>query len=298
MDGVPSVAMSQQLGFAGMGTMGAPMAGHLLTAGYNVFVWNRTAAKAEPLRDKGGVPVATLEEMGAQCDVVFLCVNRTEDVKECLDALTKNAKPGTLFIDHSTIAPDGAKAIAEDLRAKGFRFVDAPVTGGSVGAEKGQLTIFLGGAEPDVAEALDLVKPYAKRAERMGESGSGQWAKLANQIAVGGALMALCETLSFAHKAGLDLVQIRNMVAGGSGGSWAFENYGPKILQKDWTPGFSVKNQRKDFGYCRAAAKTTDAAIPCTDLVDSLLAKLEEQGHAEWTTAALYEILVEMGADA
>jgi 3-hydroxyisobutyrate dehydrogenase-like beta-hydroxyacid dehydrogenase len=272
------------------------MAGHLHAAGFDVTVWNRTSSKSAGLAATGVKVASTLEELGSTCDAVMLCVTRTEDVEACLGALTVSAKPGTLFIDHSTIAPTGAKAMSEKLGSKGFRFVDAPITGGSVGAEKGQLTIFLGGSESDVAEAIDLVKPYTKRAERVGDSGAGQSAKLANQIAVAGALMALCETMSFAFKAGLDLVQIRNMVGGGAGGSWAFENYGPKILAKDWTPGFSVKNQRKDFGYCREAAKAADAAIPCTNMVDGLLAKLEEQGHAEWTTAALYEILVEMGA--
>jgi 3-hydroxyisobutyrate dehydrogenase len=290
--------MNKCLGFVGLGTMGGPMAGHLLAAGNEVLVWNRTPAKAEPLRAKGATVASTLEDLAAKCDAIFLCVNRTEDVEACLASLTKTAKPGTLFVDHSTIAPDGAKRISNELAEKGFRFVDAPITGGSMGAQKGLLTIFLGGAEADVAEALELVKPYAKRAERVGGSGAGQSAKLANQIAVAGALMALCETMSFALKTGLDLAQIHSMVAGGAGGSWAFENYGPKILARDWTPGFSVKNQRKDFGYCRQAAESADAAIPCTNLVDGLLAKLEERGHAEWTTAALYEILVEMGAGA
>ena len=120
--------------------------------------------------------------------------------------------------------------------------------------------------------------------------------KLANQIAVVGALMGLCETLSFAKKAGLDLELTKGMIGGGAGGSWAFDNYGPKILAGDWSPGFSVKNQRKDLAYCKDAAKQVDAAIPGTELVDELLAKLDEQGHSEWTTAALYEVLMEMGA--
>lgn len=272
------------------------MAGHLLAAGADVVVWNRTSAKAEPLRERGATVAETLADLAPRCEVVFLCVNRSEDVRECLDQLSATAKPGTLFVDHSTIAPPDASAIQAEMATRGFRFVDAPITGGSVGAQKGQLTIFMGGEDADVAEALALVKPYAKRAERVGGPGAGQMAKMANQIAVGGALLALCETLSFAKKAGLDLHQIHSLVGGGAGGSWAFENYGPKILNTDWSPGFSIKNQRKDFGYCDAAARAIDAAIPGTHLVDALLKRLEDAGHGEWTTAALYEELVRMGA--
>jgi len=269
------------------------MAGHLIRNGHEVTVWNRTPAKAEPLRAQGAKVAETLEELGADCDVLFLCVNRSEDVEECLDRLTKNAKPGTLFVDHSTIAPSAAQRFHDDLAKSGFRFVDAPITGGSMGAQKGQLTIFCGGLEPDIDEAMTYLESYAKRAEQVGGPGAGQMMKMANQIAVGGALLALCECLSFAKKAGLDLALAKDMIGGGAAGSWCFENYGPKILARDWSPGFSVKNQRKDFGYCRDAAKQIDAAIPGTGLVDELLSRVPDE---EWTTAALYDVMAEMGA--
>lgn len=272
------------------------MAGHLHRAGADLVVWNRTPSKADAARAEG-IPVAgSLEELAAECSRIFLCVTRSEDVQACVDVIAPVAPNGALIVDHSTIAPEAAIAIHRDLRAKGLRFVDAPITGGSMGAQKGQLTIFCGGEESDVAEAISAVQPYAKRAERVGGPGQGQMMKLANQIAVGGALLALCETLSFAKKAGLDLALARDMIGGGAGGSWAFENYGPKILAQDWTPGFSIKNQRKDFAYCMEAAEKIDAAIPGTALVDLLLGDLEGEGHGEWTTAALYEVLMEMGA--
>lgn len=289
--------MAKQLGFVGLGTMGEPMAGHLLKAIGSIIVWNRTPGKADRLVSDGAQLAPDLGTLASQCDVIAICVNRSEDVRAVLDELIVSARPGTLFIDHSTIAPPAAVAIAKDMEDKGFRFVDAPVTGGSVGAQKGQLTLFLGGEESAVAEAIDHIQPYTKRAERTGPSGAGQMAKMANQIAVGGALLALCETLSFAKKAGLDAEQIRQMVGGGSGGSWAFDNYGPKIIATDWSPGFSIKNQRKDFGYCREAAEKIDAAIPCTEVVDRLLGVLENEGHGEWTTAALYEQMMRMGSD-
>jgi len=269
------------------------MAGHLVRNGHDVTVWNRTTSKAEPLKELGARVAGSLEELGAACEAVFICVNRSEDVEECLDDLTQNARPGTLLVDHSTIAPAAAQRFHKTLNERGFRFVDAPITGGSMGALKGQLTIFCGGDAADIEGAMPYLQSYAKRAERVGGPGAGQMMKMANQIAVGGALLALCECLSFAKKASLDPVQTRDMIGGGAAGSWAFENYGPKILAKDWTPGFSVKNQRKDFGYCRDAAKQVDAAIPCTDLVDSLLSQVPNE---EWTTAALYDVMVRMGA--
>jgi 3-hydroxyisobutyrate dehydrogenase len=288
--------MGKRLGFVGLGVMGLPMAGHLLRQEHALTVWNRTKSKTESLAAAGAKVADSLEELGAASDFVFICVNRSEDVRSVLDGLIQGAKPGTMFVDHSTILPDDAKALASELAENGFRFVDAPITGGSMGAQKGQLTIFMGGAPEDVEELQPIVQAYAKRAERVGGNGAGQLAKMVNQIAVGGALLALCESLSFAKKAGLDVRQIRELVGGGAAGSWAFENYGEKILNEDWSPGFSIKNQRKDLGYCIRAAERVDACVPGTKLVDSLLAPLEEQGHGEWTTAALFVQLLSMGS--
>ena len=254
--------VAKVLGFVGLGVMGGPMAGHLVAAGHSVIVWNRTESKSEPLAAKGAKVAKDLTELGSLCDIVFLCVGRSEDVEECVLDLTATAKPGTLFVDHSTISPSAAKHLSATLQNQGHRFVDAPITGGSVGAQKGQLTIFCGGTEEDVDEVLPYLDAYAKRAERVGGHGAGQMMKMANQIAVGGALLALCESLSFAKKADLDIQQARELIGGGAAGSWAFENYGLKILSEDWTPGFSIKNQLKDFGYCEEAAKEIDAAIP------------------------------------
>ena len=283
------------VGFVGLGVMGRPMAGHVCRAGLPLVVWNRTPEKAAGLDAQGARVAENIEDVGAECGVVMLCVNRTEDVLECLAGLTSRAQPGTLFVDHSTIAPSAAEQVHEDLAACGLRFVDAPITGGSMGAQKGQLTIFCGGEQADVDEAMPILKAYAKRAERVGGPGAGQMMKAVNQIAVGGALLGLCESLAFAKKAGLDLAQAKDIVGSGAAGSWAFDNYGPKILAGDWSPGFSIKNQLKDFGYCADAADAIGAALPGTKIVQSLLEVLAHQGHAEWTTAALYRRLMEMG---
>lgn len=272
--------------------MGGPMAGHLVKAGVDVVVWNRSPGKSKPLADAGASVASNLAELGRQCSLVFLCVNRTEDVQACLSELTSEAGPGTLFVDHSTISPAGAKQIHQELAGRGFRFVDAPITGGSMGAQKGQLTIFCGGEATDIDEAGKAMSAYAKRFERVGGAGAGQMMKMANQIAVGGALLALCESLAFASRAGLDVAQTRELLSGGAAGSWAFENYGPKILAKDWSPGFSIKNQRKDFAYCLEAAEELGIPIPGTELVDELLSVLQEDGRGEETTAALFDLMV------
>ena len=267
------------------------MAGHLVRAGSDVTVWNRTPEKADPFVEIGAKRASDLGELGRSCDIVFLCVNRSEDVAECIKSIVP--REGALVIDHSTISPVAAQELHRALAEQGVGFVDAPITGGSMGAQKGQLTIFCGGDPQDVGTAIPFMSPYAKRAERVGESGAGQMMKMANQIAVGGALLALCECLSFCKRAGLDVALAREMIGGGAAGSWAFENYGPKILAEDWSPGFSVKNQRKDFGYCREAAEQIGASIPGTDLVDRLLAEVPDE---EWTTAALYDVMLRMGA--
>ena len=269
------------------------MAGHLLRGGYHLTVWNRTPAKAEPLIDAGARGASSLRELGETCETVCICVNRTEDVAECLNELKRTGQPGSLFIDHSTILPEAAKQFQAELKTRGIAFVDAPVTGGSMGAQKGQLTIFCGGDEDDVERALTAIDPYAKKAKRVGGPGAGQLMKLANQIAVAGSLAGLCESLAFAEKAGLSLTQAKELIGSGAAGSWAFENYGPKILEKDWSPGFSVKNQRKDLAYCIQTGQSLSAQVPVTSLIDKLLEKLEDEGHGEWATAALYQTLLE-----
>lgn len=278
-----------KIGFVGLGVMGAPMAGHLIAAGNEVSVWNRTASKAESLKEKGATVCNTIEELAPKCDVLISCVGTSEDVYEVVSELAKTAKPGTLFIDHSTIEPGMVQKIEAELKDKSLRFVDAPVTGGSMGAVAGTLNIFVGGTETDAAEAIEIIKPYTKRAERVGDSGAGQLMKLANQIAVGGALAGLCESLGFAAKAGLNLEQAHSMIGGGAGGSWAFQFYGPKILNQDWTPGFSIKNQLKDFRYCEAAAKDLQMTLPFTNKVEELLEDFAKTGREEQTTVALFE---------
>ncbi len=272
--------------------MGAPMAGHLVDHGYHVTVWNRTPHKSAPLAAKGATVAESLSELATNSEVIFSCVGRTEDVREVVETMQKSALKETLFVDHSTICPEGAKEIGSWLKDQGHKFIDAPITGGSMGAQKGELTIFCGGEQDEFEEAKPFMAAYGKRIELVGKTGAGQMMKMANQIAVGGALLALCESLAFAKHAGLDLIQTRALLSSGAAGSWAFENYGKKILNDDYSPGFSIQNQRKDFGYVRDAAKAIGAHIPGTSLVDDLLKVLDHEGLGQETTGALYKLLI------
>jgi 3-hydroxyisobutyrate dehydrogenase len=284
-----------RVGFVGLGVMGEPMAGHLLRQEGQLVVWNRTPSKADALVSQGATVAASLADLASTCSLVFLCVSRTEDVEQCLSEMATQANPGTLFVDHSTISPNGAKALHKDLARRGLRFLDAPITGGSAGAQKGALTIFCGGSEPDFQEAELKMKAYAKRAELTGGPGSGQLTKMANQIAVAGSLMGLCESLAFAEKAGIDPRQTWELISSGAAGSWAMENYGPKLLARDWTPGFTIENQRKDFGYCQEAAQEAGCTLPMTSLCDEMLRTLHEAGHGGWTTASLLMAYLDSG---
>ena len=265
----------------------------MLSSGVNLTVWNRTRSRTESLGEQGAKVAGSLDELGKSCDIVFLCVTRTEDVRSCLGELSKNAQHGTLLVDHSTILPKAAKQFHADLAAKGLRFIDAPITGGSMGAQKGTLTVFCGGDAADIEEAKPIMAAYAKRVERVGGPGAGQLTKAANQIAVGSSILALCEALSFAEKAGLDLALTRELLASGAAGSWSFDNYGPKILARDWSPGFKVRDQLKDFEYCIETARELGAAVPGTQLMDELLGAAARKGFAEQTTAVLFEAMLE-----
>ncbi|ARU40869.1 hypothetical protein CCB80_06805 [Armatimonadetes bacterium Uphvl-Ar1] len=280
-----------QIGFIGLGTMGSPMAGHLASAGHPTLVWNRTAGKEAHAVSKGAT-FAPLDQIAGTCSTICLCLGRTEDVREITIELLKTTHPGTLIIDHSTIAPAGAREIALLCQSNSAEFLDAPITGGSMGAQKGTLTIFCGGTESAFNRAEPILGAYGKRIAHVGPSGQGQMMKMANQIAVGGALIGLCESLAFAKKAGLDLATTRELLSTGAAGSWAFDNYGPKILANDHTPGFSIKNQRKDFAYCLESAAEIGLSIPQTELTDQLLSHFTNAGREEEATTALFDLLI------
>ncbi len=270
--------------------MGGPMARHLAEKGFDVIVWNRTPAKAETLRDVARI-APSLESLAAEATLLFLCVSTSEDVEQVVARVLDRASSGSLIVDHSTIAPTDAVQIAELASAKGVRFMDAPVTGGSVGAQQGTLTIFCGGAQEDFDRAYPYLQAYAKKAKLVGPVGAGQTMKMANQIAVALTLLSMAECLAFAEKAGLDLNDCLELIGSGAGGSWSLSNYGPKAIAGDHSPGFAIRHQQKDLVYALQAAREAGVALPGTALVHQLLAVLENLGRGDDATTAIYDLL-------
>jgi len=274
------------VGFIGLGVMGSRMAGHLAKNG-EVLAWNRTPARSEGF-DR---VAASLAELAAECDHVFLCVSRTEDVQEVLDAMAPSLRQGMTIVDHSTIEPSAAREMADSLAARGVGFVDAPVTGGEKGAIDGTLTIFCGGDEADFQKALPFMQAYGRKIRLVGPSGSGQMMKMANQVSVVGCVLAMAECLAFADRAGLDMAEAIELIGSGAGGSWSLTNYGPKVLARDWSPGFSIDLQQKDLHYALDAAKDMGLSLPGATLIEGLFASLQAQGRGGEATPALFEVI-------
>lgn len=281
--------MTEPVGFIGLGVMGRPMAAHLAKAGRNPRIWNRTPGKAEGI--EGAVKCDSIGDVVATGGVEFVCVSRSEDVEEVLSQSISAAPSGTLFVDHSTIAPENARRLGTLLRGQGFRFMDAPVTGGSVGAENGSLTAFCGGENADFDRALPYMSAYCKTAELVGGVGAGQTMKMANQIAVCLTVLSMAECVTFARKSGLDVDQTLRLVGSGAGGSWSLSNYGPKVVAEDWAPGFTVDLQQKDLVYALEAAREAGVSLPGTALAHQLFAALQNEGRGGDSTAALADVL-------
>lgn len=280
-----------KVGFIGLGVMGAPMAGHLIRAGYEVHVWNRTPQRADPLRTLGAIVEESIERVAANCETIMICVSRTEDVREVTDKLAACASKGSLIVDHSTIEPSAAREIANWLESRAIAFVDAPITGGEKGAIAGTLTIFCGGEEEDFKRAHPVMQTYAKTARLVGPPGSGQQMKMANQISVALCVLAMSECLVYAEKAGLDLQDAIDLIGSGAGGSWSLANYGPKVLENDWSPGFAVSLQQKDLKYALDSARELGVSLPGTSLAHQLFASLENAGRGGDATPALVEVI-------
>jgi 3-hydroxyisobutyrate dehydrogenase-like beta-hydroxyacid dehydrogenase len=280
-----------QIGFVGLGVMGERMAGHLVDSGHAVIVWNRSPGKSDALQSKGASVAQSLAELAPACGVIFICVSRTEDVEQVITELLKSVKPNTLFVDHSTIEPTAAKKIASLLESKGHRFIDAPVTGGEKGAIEGTLTVFCGGHREDFEFAKPIMEAYGRNVRLVGESGSGQLMKMANQISVALCVLAMSECLVFAHKAGLDLSECIELIGAGAGASWSLANYGPKVVSRDWAPGFAVDLQQKDLRYALETAREIGASLPGTALTHQLFAALQYAGRGADATPALFEVI-------
>jgi 3-hydroxyisobutyrate dehydrogenase-like beta-hydroxyacid dehydrogenase len=283
--------VGERVAFLGLGVMGFPMAGHLAAAGHDVAVYNRTTARAQAwVARHGGRAAQSPAEACRGAAAAFVCVGRDADVREVVlgpaGALGALAA-GALLVDHTTASADLARELAGEARGRGVGFVDAPVSGGQSGAEQGVLTVMAGGEEADVERARALVGCYARRLRRLGPAGSGQLAKMVNQICIAGLLEALAEGLHFAEAVGLDPLAVVDVVSQGAAQSWQMENRHRTMLAGEYEHGFAVEWMRKDLGLALAEARRAGAPLPVTALVDQLYAEVEALGGSRWDTSSL-----------
>lgn len=242
--------MEEKVGFIGLGIMGSGMARNLLQAGFELIVWNRTAAKMEPLVRDGAEAAKSPADLAARCDVLVLCVSDTPDVEEVLfgpEGAIHGVQDGALVVDCSTISPSQTVSFAKKLAEAGAHMLDAPVSGGSEGAARGTLSIMVGGEAKQVARAMPILEAMGEAITHVGGHGAGQMVKLVNQILVVNSMLALGEAFLFAEAGGLDLEKTLQAVEDGAAGSWTLSNRGPQLIRRDWRPGFAIDLQQKDL---------------------------------------------------
>jgi 3-hydroxyisobutyrate dehydrogenase-like beta-hydroxyacid dehydrogenase len=290
---------SRKVAFLGLGVMGYPMAGHLALAGHQVTVYNRTAAKsaawcAEFASATAPKFATTPREAVQGADMVFCCVGNDADLRSVTvgqDGAFAGMKPGAVFVDHTTASADVARELATTAQTAGFSFVDAPVSGGQGGAQNGLLTVMCGG---DPA-AFEAVKPTAMAFSRaftlLGASGSGQLAKMVNQICIAGLVQGLSEAIAFGQKAGLDMNQVLDVIGKGAAQSWQMDNRGKTMVADKFDFGFAVDWMRKDLGLVLDEAKRNGARLPVTALVDQFYGDVQQMGGQRWDTSSLIKRL-------
>ena len=284
------------IGFIGTGVMGLSMAGHLIDAGYKLNVYNRTTAKCSPLVSRGARLLGGPREVAEVSDIVITIIGFPKDVEEVYLApggVVESARSGSLLIDMTTSSPDLASRIYDAARARGVGSCDAPVTGGDKGAREGTLSILVGGDMEDFERALPILRHMGKNIALFGPAGSGQIAKLANQIVIAGTMLGLCEALAFAKKSGIDPNQLIGNIETGAAGSWSLSNYGPRIMRGDFAPGFFVKHFIKDMNLASESAKDLGLNLRGLETALGQYKKLAEAGGAENGTQGLYRLYSE-----
>jgi 3-hydroxyisobutyrate dehydrogenase len=282
--------VATRVGFCGMGTMGAAMAANVARAGFPLTVWNRTPGKAGLPVSLGATEAATPRELAAAVDVVVVCVSDTPDVEAVLlgrDGVIESARPGLLVIDCSTIAPKETRDYAAALAEKGARMVDAPVSGGSEGAQKGTLTIMVGGEEGDVEAARPLLEAMGRTITHFGPIGSGQVVKACNQVILAGTYLGVAEGMVLAMKAGLDARKVAEALSGGAARSWVLENRAGRMIDNEYPLGFRIALHLKDVLIALSLAREVGAALPITALAQQIESGLVAQGHGDDDNSAL-----------
>ena len=286
---------AQNVAFLGLGVMGYPMAGHLARAGHCVTVYNRTAAKASRwLELHPGKSVPTPAAAAAGADLVMMCVGNDDDVRAVVfgsGGALAAMRAGSILVDHTTASAHIAREIHAAAAAKGVGFLDAPVSGGQAGAESGKLTIMVGGDAATFAGAEPVLAHYGRAVTLMGGPGSGQLTKMFNQICIAGLVQALAEGITFAEKAGLDVLRALDVIGKGAAQSWQMDNRGPTMVADEFDFGFAVDWMRKDLALCLAEAGAKGAALPVTALVDQFYARVQAAGGGRWDSSSLIRVL-------
>ena len=284
----------ERIGFIGLGTMGAAMAANLARAGYAVTAWNRTTGRAPELDELGVTRSTSPADAARSSDVVVICVSDTPDVEGVLfgpDGVSTGASAGMLVIDCSTISPAATRGFAERLAGSGVALVDAPVSGGSEGAQKATLTIFVGGDAADVERARPVLEALGKTITHVGSIGSGQAVKAVNQVILAGAYLGVAEGIVLAMKAGLDVEQVVTALLGGAAQSWVLANRSGRMIANDYPLGFKVALHRKDLGIALGLAADTGADLPVASLAADLESDLIAAGHADEDMSALARMI-------
>jgi 3-hydroxyisobutyrate dehydrogenase len=281
-----------KVAFLGLGVMGYPMAGHLKTkGGHEVTVYNRTAAKAEKwVAQFGGRSTKTPKEAAADQDFVMVCVGNDNDLREVVlgsNGAMHGVKRGAVLVDHTTASAELAREFHAEAKKRGFDFVDAPVSGGQAGAENGVLTVMCGGDPEPFGRAEKVIAAYARACTLIGASGSGQLAKMVNQICIAGTVQGLAEGLHFAKRAGLDVEKLVATISKGAAQSWQMENRYKTMNAGKFDFGFAVEWMRKDLSICLAEARRTGANLPVSALVDQFYSEVEKMGGKRWDTSSL-----------
>lgn len=283
-----------RVGFIGLGIMGAPMAANLLNAGFEVTVWNRSPSRTKPLIDAGAKGVESPAAVAAVSEVTLSCVTNSADVEEVAlgpAGVIHGATPGSVYIDCSTIAPETARKVAEQLGRKQIDMLDAPVSGGDVGAKAGTLAIMVGGPVEVFERCRPIFEAMGKTIVHVGPSGAGQVVKLCNQVAGGLNLLAAAEAINLARRSDVDPAKMLEVVSAGAAGSWMLTNLGPRAVNRDYAPGFMVDLMQKDLRLVLDAAFDTRTPLPGTALVSQLFQSIQAEGRGTDGTQAIVDAI-------
>ncbi len=286
---------TKKTAFVGLGVMGFPMAGHIARAGHAVTVYNRTADKATQWTTKhGGRAAESPARAAADAELVMLCVGNDDDVRAVAlgaDGALSTMKAGTILVDHTTASATVDREVYAAAKARGVRFLDAPVSGGQAGAENGKLTIMVGGDADAFAQVEPVLSCYGRAVTLMGGAGSGQLTKMVNQICIAGLVQGLSEGINFGMRAGLDIEQVLDVIGKGAAQSWQMDNRGKTMAADKFDFGFAVDWMRKDLAICLAEARANGAALPVTAIVDQFYARIQARGGRRWDTSSLMRLL-------